>query len=551
MKNYNKYKRLYDWKKPKTRKWVDKEITKAPIWCSVDLRDGNQALPTPMTIQEKMIFFDYLVSIGFKEIEVGFPAANETEYNFIRYLIDNNKIPDDVTIQVITTANSNIIKKTIESLSGAKKVIVHMYNSISKIQRKVVFNKTKEEIKHIAVSGAKELYKCTQNYPDTEWHFEYSPESLTNTEIDYAIEVINDVLKEWNNSSTRSIVNLTATVECSTPNVFADQVEYICERINKRNNVIVSVHAHNDRGTAVAASELSLLAGVERIEGTLFGNGERTGNADILNIAMNMYVTGVNPELDFSKIKDAKKVYEKCTNLKVSPRHPYVGELVFTAFSGSHQDAIFKGLKNIKTNSQDYWEVPYLPINPEDINRQYEPIIRINSQSGKGGVSYILEENFGYRLPKLMQKQVGAFLKNTSDILQKELTKEEIYSYFVTEYRNREDVFKIDKYDVENIDDIIHLNISYTINGESKSKYKTGNGPVEAFIKILKQEGYNINIIDYSQQSLNENGEKSQSICYVNIEIKNKNIWAIGQDSDVIKSGFKAIISALNRYLKN
>lgn len=548
MKNYERYIKLYDWKKPKNRNWANNEITKAPIWCSVDLRDGNQALANPMTLEEKIMFFDYLVSIGFKEIEIGFPAASETEYNFTRYLIENNKIPDDVTIQVLTQAREEIIQKTFEALDGAKNAIVHLYNSTSKIQRDVVFNKSKDEVKQISIDGARKMVEYLNLYQKTNWTFEYSPESFTNTEIDYAIEVVNAVLNEWNGKiNTKPIINFPATVECSMPNVFADQIEYICENISNRDNFIISIHAHNDRGTAVAASEMSLLAGADRIEGTLFGNGERTGNADILNIAMNMYVVGVDPKLDFSHIIEAKAIYEACTKMKVSPRHPYAGELVFTAFSGSHQDAISKGLKNIENNKKDYWEVPYLPINPEDVNRQYEPIIRINSQSGKGGVSFILKNEFGYNIPKKMQKQIGAFFKDVSDNLQREFSNSEIYESFCDEFKNREDIIKLEKYDIENLNKSTSLKIVYTINGAIKETAEIGNGPIDAFANVLKKDGYDLKIIDYIQESLNENGQKSQAISYVNIEYNNKNIWAIGQDSDVIKSSFKAIIGAINR----
>ena len=399
MKNFNRYKKLYDWKKPKNRTWMDNEISHAPIWCSVDLRDGNQALANPMTLEEKVKFFEHLVKIGFKEIEIGFPAASDTEYQFTRYLIENNKIPDDVKIQVLTQSREEIISKTFEALKGAKNAIVHLYNSTSRIQREVVFNKSKEEVKNIAESGAKLMVDYVDRYPQTNWTFEYSPESFSTTEIDYAIEVVNSVLNIWKNkTNNKPIINFPATVECSMPNVFADQIAYVIENISDRDNVIISIHSHNDRGTGVATSEMSLLAGADRIEGALFGNGERTGNADMLNIAMNMYVLGVDPKIDFSHINNTKKIYEECTKMKVGPRHPYAGELVFTAFSGSHQDAISKGLKEIEKEEKAYWEVPYLPLNPADVNRQYEPIIRINSQSGKGGVSFILENEYGYNV---------------------------------------------------------------------------------------------------------------------------------------------------------
>ncbi len=548
MKNYESYKKLYDWKKPSKRQWADKEIVKAPIWCSVDLRDGNQALANPMNLEEKISFFEYLVSIGFKEIEIGFPAASDTEYKFTRYLIENNKIPDDVTIQVLTQAREEIIKKTFEALKGCKNAILHLYNSTSKVQRDVVFRKSKEEIKQIAVNGVKMFCKYVEQYPETNWHFEYSPESFTNTEIDYAIEVVNEVLKELDGKiKTKPIINLPSTVECSMPNVFADQIEYVCENIYNRENVVISVHAHNDRGCAVASSEMGILAGADRVEGTLFGNGERTGNADILNIAMNMYVIGVDPKLDFSHINKTKQIYEKSTKMKVSPRHPYAGELVFTAFSGSHQDAISKGLKSIEENDKDYWEVPYLPINPKDLNRQYEPIIRINSQSGKGGIAFILESKFGYKIPKMMQKQIGSYFKKVSDSAKRELSDDEIYEYFSKEFLNRKEKIKIEEYDIKNVNGSTSLDIIYTINGTKKASKNSGNGPINAFVNILKEEGYNFEIKDYIQESLNENSDKSQAISYMDIKYGDKEIWAVGQDMDVVKSSFNSIVSALNR----
>lgn len=546
MKNFENYKKLYDWKKPTNRTWPDKEIEKAPIWCSVDLRDGNQALPSPMSLQEKVAFFDYLVSIGFKQIEIGFPASSDTEYQFARYLIENKKIPDDVTIQALSQARSEIIAKTFDSLRGAKNAIINVYNSISKIQRDVVFKKSMDEVKEIALCSASQMCEYAKKYPETNWIFEYTPESLTNTEIDYGLDVINSVLDVWNGKTpSKPIINLTATVESSTPNIFADQVEYICERINNRNDVILSIHTHNDRGTSVATSEMGILAGADRIEGTLFGNGERTGNADIMNLAMNMYATGINPKLDFSHINDVKQKYEQCTKMKVSPRHPYAGELVFTSFSGSHQDAISKGLKHMV--HQKYWEVPYLLINPADINRQYEPIIRINSQSGKGGIAYILESEFGIHLPKEMQKEVGFYFKTVSDNIKRELTVQDVYSYFSKEFINRKDCIHFEKYDAQSSKNKTVLKVDYSINGFEKTRKKSGNGPIDAFVSILKDDGYDFKILHYIQESLNEDGEKSQAITYVNIEVNNKNTWAVGLSSDVTKSGFKAIISALNR----
>ena len=548
MKNYEKYKKLYDWKKPKNRNWMDNEINVAPIWCSVDLRDGNQALANPMTMEEKIEFFDYLVKIGFKEIEIGFPAASETEYQFTRYLIENNKIPDDVKIQVLTQSREEIINKTFEALKGAKNAIVHLYNSTSKIQREVVFNKSKEEVKKIATDGAKLMVQYIKKYKETNWQFEYSPESFSTTEVDYAIEVVNDVLDIWKgNINRKPIINFPATVECAMPNVFADQIAYVIENINDRENVIISIHSHNDRGTGVATSEMSLLAGADRIEGAIFGNGERTGNADILNIAMNMYVLGVDPKLDFSNINEAKEVYERCTKMKVGPRHPYAGELVFTAFSGSHQDAISKGLKSLKEKNTDYWEVPYLPINPADVNRQYEPIIRINSQSGKGGVAFILENEFGYKIPKEMKSNVGYYIKSVSDKMQRELENKEIYNAFIQEYQNRQDAIKVISYDVTNNNDKTKITLKLNINNKEIDKNGIGNGPIDATISILKEIGYNFDFNNYIVQSSQDDKEKSIAITYINIIANEKNIWAIGKDEDTLKSSLLGIISAINK----
>lgn len=547
MKNFNRYKKLYDWKKPKNRTWMDNEISHAPIWCSVDLRDGNQALANPMTLEEKVKFFEHLVKIGFKEIEIGFPAASDTEYQFTRYLIENNKIPDDVKIQVLTQSREEIISKTFEALKGAKNAIVHLYNSTSRIQREVVFNKSKEEVKNIAESGAKLMVDYVDRYPQTNWTFEYSPESFSTTEIDYAIEVVNSVLNIWKNkTNNKPIINFPATVECSMPNVFADQIAYVIENISDRDNVIISIHSHNDRGTGVATSEMSLLAGADRIEGALFGNGERTGNADILNIAMNMYVLGVDPKIDFSHINNTKKIYEECTKMKVGPRHPYAGELVFTAFSGSHQDAISKGLKEIEKEEKAYWEVPYLPLNPADVNRQYEPIIRINSQSGKGGVSFILENEYGYNIPKEMRKEIGYYIKNISDNKKRELNSMEIYEAFREEYENKDSHIKLIDYNISNEEDT-KITVTLDIDGKIEKFNGKGNGPIDGIINVFKNMGYKFTLNNYSQTSLNDNEEKSQAITYINLSSENRSIWAVGKDKNAIKSSFKGIISAINR----
>ena len=548
MKNFEKYRKLYDWKKPKNRTWMDNEIKRAPIWCSVDLRDGNQALANPMTLEEKIEFFDYLVKIGFKEIEIGFPAASETEYKFTRYLIENNKIPDDVKIQVLTQAREEIIDKTFEALKGAKNAIVHLYNSTSKIQREVVFKKSKEEIKKIATDGAKAMNQYIKKYPETNWYFEYSPESFSTTEVDFALDVVNSVLEIWDGAlKTKPIINFPATIECSMPNVFADQIAYVCENIRNRENVVISIHSHNDRGTGVATSEMALLAGGDRIEGSLFGNGERTGNADILVIAMNMFALGVDPEIDFSQMNEAKEIYERCTKMEVEPRHPYAGKLVFTAFSGSHQDAISKGLKALKKEKKDYWEVPYLPINPADVNRQYEPIIRINSQSGKGGVAFILENEYGYKIPKEMRQAVGYFIKNVSDEKHRELNNKEIFKAFIKEYQNRKDTVKFVSYSVSKNKKKTEISLHLKVNDIDVEKTNVGNGPIDAAIGILKSMGYNFEFKDYVQQSFQDDEEKSIAISYINIVSNNKDIWAIGKDEDIVKSSLLGIISAINK----
>lgn len=437
MDNCKKYGKQYDWKKPAHRKWVDREIEKAPRWCSVDLRDGNQALANPMTLQEKIEFFDYLVKIGFKDIEVGFPAASQTEYDFVRYLIENDKIPDDVRIQVLTQAREKIIAKTFEAVKGAKQAIVHVYNSTSKAQREQVFKKSKDEVKEIATNGAKMLKEYAEKYSETDWTFEYSPESFTGTEMDYAVEVVNAVTDVWDGATNNKvIINLPSTVECSTPNVFADQIEYVCEKLKNRDNLIISVHPHNDRGTATATSEMALLAGADRIEGTIFGNGERTGNADIVNIAMNMYSLGIDPEIDLSNMNEVREMYSKYVKMPIHPRHPYVGDNVYVAYSGSHQDAIAKGF-NFKAEKQtDKWEVPYLPIDPADIGREYEPI-RINAQAGKGGISYILKEKFGVEIPDEIKEQFSYAVKDIADKAGREISPEEIYKAYTNWQKNK------------------------------------------------------------------------------------------------------------------
>ena len=439
MKNFEKYGKQYDWKKPAQRKWVDREIEKAPRWCSVDLRDGNQALANPMTLQEKIEFFDYLVKIGFKDIEVVFPAASQTEFDFVRYLIENNKIPDDVRIQVLTQAREKIIAKTFEALKGVKQAIVHVYNSTSKAQREQVFKKSKDDVKEIATNGAKMVREYAEKYPETDWTFEYSPESFTGTEMDYAVEVINAVTDVWDGATKdKVIINLPSTVECSTPNIFADQIEYVCENLKNRENLTISVHPHNDRGTATATSEMAILAGADRVEGTIFGNGERTGNADIVNIAMNMYTLGIDPELDLSNMNEVREVYSKFVKMPIHPRHPYVGDNVYVAYSGSHQDAIAKGFKFSEEKQNEKWNVPYLPIDPADIGREYEPI-RINAQAGKGGISYVLKQKFGIEIPEEIREKFSYAVKDIADKAGREISPEEIYEAYMHWQKNKEE----------------------------------------------------------------------------------------------------------------
>lgn len=546
--DYTKYRPFTPFNKP-GRRWPSNQITKAPIWCSVDLRDGNQAIETPMNIEQKLAFFQFLVGIGFKEIEIGFPAASDTEFEFARRLIEGGLIPDDVTIQVLTQSRRHIIDKTFESLAGVKKAIVHLYNSTSTLQRDVVFGKSKEEIKEIAVSGAETLIELAAKYGKERFRFEYSPESFSGTEMDYAVEVCNAVLDILKPSpDNKVILNLPNTVEMSTPNVYADQIEYVIDNVKYRDNVYISLHAHNDRGTAVAATELAVLAGADRVEGTLFGNGERTGNADILNIAMNLYSQGIDPKLDFSNIDEVVRIYQDSICLNVHDRHPYAGSLVYTAFSGSHQDAINKGMAKMKTHP-DRWEIPYLPIDPSDVGRNYDAIIRINSQSGKGGVAYILETNFGLRIPKNMQPALGTVVTKASDERSKELIPKELFNLFHAEFVNIESPIKLISYSEEtngtsNITSIIQY------NGEQKQISGIGNGIIDAFCNALSQLiGVTFEVVDYNEHSL-EHGSTSRAITYVQIVDKNKNnYFGAGISSSISKSSLKAIVSSVNKML--
>lgn len=551
MKNVNKYTKQF-FPAPKTSmKWTQKNyIDKAPAWCSVDLRDGNQALIIPMSLGEKLEFFKKLVDIGFKEIEIGFPAASETEYDFCRTLIDEGLIPDDVTIQVLTQSREHIIKKTFDALKGCKNAIVHLYNSTSVAQREQVFRKSKEEIIEIAVTGAKLCKEYREKY-EGNFSFEYSPESFTGTEPEFALEICNAVIDVWEPTpDNKVIMNLPVTVQNSMPHVYANQVEYMCENLHNRENVIVSLHPHNDRGCAVADTEMGLLAGADRVEGTLFGNGERTGNVDIITLAMNMYSQGVDPELDFSDIPSITELYTRVTRMSVSDRQPYSGKLVFAAFSGSHQDAIAKGMKWREEGNTEFWTVPYLPIDPTDVGREYEAdVIRINSQSGKGGIGYILETRYGYNLPKKMRENVGYLVKGVSDHTHKELLPDEVYQIFKENYVDIKTPLDITAaHFVQNDDIEAKINLVY---GEKEHfAANTGNGRLDAVSNALRSclnLEYSINT--YTEHAL-EIGSASKAVSYVEIiSDDGVSFWGTGIDNDIIKSSIKALVSAVNNML--
>ncbi len=548
MKNYSKYERSYFIPPAVTYDWVKKDyIDKAPYWCSVDLRDGNQALVEPMSTEEKIEFFQMLVEIGFKEIEVGFPAASETEYNFIRTIIEENMIPEDVTIQVLTQAREHIIKKTFEAVKGAPHAVVHLYNSTSVAQREQVFGKSKEEIKQIAVDGAL-LLKDLADKTEGNFSFEYSPESFPGTEVEYALEICNtvlDILRPAANNKV--IINLPTTVENAMPHVFATQVEFISKNLKYRDNVILSIHPHNDRGCGISDAELGILAGADRIEGTLFGNGERTGNVDIITLAMNLYSHGVNPKLDFGNMPEICEKYQQLTRMRVYERSPYAGELVFTAFSGSHQDAIAKGMKWREEKECAHWNVPYLPVDPKDIGREYESdVIRINSQSGKGGISYILKQNFGLSLPQKMKEDVGYFIKNVSDREHKELSPALVYQIFEDKYVNYMPVFQVLETHFKQVDGIM-AEVTISRNGETCVVNANGNGRLDAVSNAMKQYfGINYDLIIYEEHALSK-GTSSKAVSYIGINFQNKLYWGVGIDEDIIKSSIAALTSAVNQ----
>lgn len=562
-KGYEKYRGFEPINIP-DRTWPDKTITKAPTWCSVDLRDGNQALVDPMNLQEKLEFFTTLVNIGFKEIEVGFPSASETEYEILRTLIEGNYIPDDVTIQVLVQAREHLIRKTFEAIDGAKNVIVHFYNSTSTLQRKVVFKTDMQGVIDIAIDGAKLIYELTEEEkkknPDMNIRFEYSPESFSGTEMDNAVEICRQVMEELHITKENPIIlNLPSTVEGSTPNGYADQIEYFCRHLPNRDAAIISLHPHNDRGTGVAAAELGLLAGADRIEGTLFGNGERTGNVDIVTLALNMWTQGVDPELDFRDINKIKGVYERATKMVVPPRHPYAGELVFTAFSGSHQDAINKGKMYMDEHGGDYWDIPYLPIDPADVGREYEPIIRINSQSGKGGMAFILANDYGIKMPKAMQSEFSAVVQKACDESGKEIQPDEVFDIFQKEYRNVCGPYRLLNYKItEEKNEKDYLT---TVHFTGELKYKDnepvkisgdGSGPIGAFCEAMNKAGLsNYEFVDYSEHAISV-GSDSKAISYIHIKNPSgKDIFGIGVSHNIGYASMKGIICAINRDQKD
>lgn len=556
---YKKYKPFTPIDLP-DRQWPNRVIDHAPIWCSVDLRDGNQALVDPMNLEEKLEYFKTLIAVGFKEIEVGFPSASETEYEILRTLIDGHYIPDDVTIQVLVQARPHLIKKTFEAIDGAKNVIVHFYNSTSTLQRKVVFKTDMDGVIQIAVDGARLIYELTEEekkrHPEMNIRFEYSPESFTGTEMDNAVEICRRVMEElYITKENPIILNLPSTVEGSSPNGYADQIEYFCRHLPNRDAAIISLHPHNDRGEGVAATELALMAGADRVEGTLFGNGERTGNVDVVTLALNMWTQGVDPKLDFHNINEIKEVYERCTKMQVPPRQPYAGELVFTAFSGSHQDAINKGKIYMEESGTPYWEIPYLPIDPADVGREYEPIIRINSQSGKGGTAFILANNYGIKMPKSMHPEFSAVVQKACDEKGKELKAEEVFDLFQQEYRNVCGPYRLVNYKISEEkneqDDLTHVHFSGELKYKDNAPVQiegNGNGPVAAFCDAMNQtEVASYQFVDYSEHAISV-GSDSKAISYIHLKNpQGKDIFGIGVSHNIGYASMKGIICAINR----
>ena len=534
------------------RKWPSAQIQEAPVWCSVDLRDGNQALIEPMGSERKNRMFSLLCDLGFKEIEVGFPSASQTDYDFVRDLIENKKIPSDVKIQVLTQAREELIIKTFESLKGASKAIVHFYNSTSTLQRKVVFNQDKEGIKKIAIDGANLIKSLAEDNPNTDWSFEYSPESFTGTELDYAKEVCDEVVEILKPvSKNKIIINLPATVEMSTPNIYGDQIEWMNENLRNRDDICISLHPHNDRGTAVAASEFGLMAGADRVEGTLFGNGERTGNVDIVTIALNILTQGVDPRLDFSNINSVMREVEYCNQLPVHPRHPYAGDLVFTAFSGSHQDAIKKGFNAIKNSNNPKWEVPYLPIDPADLGRNYEAVVRINSQSGKGGVAFLLEKDHGISLPRRLQISLSQKIQKLADESGKEISSTQIWEIFEENYLTPKNNFSYVEHESSSKEDIHSLTLKMNMRDSIKTISGTGNGPIDSFINGLSSDvGMPIKVADYHQTAISS-GSDAKAAAYIELEKDSETFWGVGIHPNTTRASFDAIIVGLSKMLKN
>lgn len=536
------------------REWPNKEIEKAPVWCSVDLRDGNQALIDPMIVSEKIEFFNYLVKLGFKEIEIGFPAASQIEFDFLRQLVDRKLIPDDVVVQVLTQCREELVERTFESIEGCKQAIVHIYNSTSTLQRDVVFNMDKEQIIHIAVEGTKMVKRHAANFPG-KIILEYSPESFTGTELDFALDICTAVQEEWGPTKENPmIINLPSTVEMNTPNVYADQIEWMNKHFKNRESIILSVHPHNDRGTGVASAELALLAGADRVEGTLFGNGERTGNVDILNIAYNMFSQGLDPKLAIEHVNESIEIYERCCKIPIHPRHPYAGKLVFTAFSGSHQDAINKGVKAMKERGNEIWQVPYLPIDPADIGREYEPIVRINSQSGKGGVAFVMDTYFGFKLPKGMHKEFAKVIQKISE-KQGEVSPDQIMESFKEQYLDQKEPIHFRKLRVDDLSGETksqfdtRVEVTYTNKGVEKKFEAVGNGPIDAVKRGLSQElNIDIKILDYEEHAL-QSGSNSQAAAYIHLlDVDDGRVtYGVGVSSNITRASVRAIFSAVNR----
>ncbi len=551
MMNYKRYQRVPVMNYPE-REWPNKEIQKAPIWCSVDLRDGNQALVEPMVVEEKIEMFNMLVQMGFKEIEIGFPAASQIEFDFLRQLVERRLIPDDVTVQVLTQCRDHLLKRTFESIQGIPKAVVHIYNSTSTLQRDVVFHMDREEIKQIAIDGVDMVKKYMKDY-DGKVILEYSPESFTGTEMDYALDICNAVQRAWGPTpDNKMIINLPSTVEMTTPNVFADQIEWMSKHLENRESIILSVHPHNDRGTGVAAAELAMLAGADRVEGTLFGNGERTGNVDILTIAYNMFSQGINPELEIGDIKKIAEVYERCTKMHIDPRHPYAGKLVFTAFSGSHQDAINKGMHALMERKSEIWQVPYLPIDPSDIGREYEPVVRINSQSGKGGVAFVMDSFFGFKLPRGMHKEFADVIQKIAE-KQGEVAPDQIMEEFRIEYLDRKEPYHFRKCkitDFESGDQFTTVAVvTYSNHGETKQFEGVGNGPIDAVKRGLEEElGISIKVLDYSEHALTS-GSGAQAASYIHLmdQKTGKVTYGVGISSNITRASLRGIFSAVNR----